>query len=108
MTNNNIIAKMRDKEFRAKLRSNPSEYAKDLGFEAHVEYKVVTNSKDTVYFIFPKVDVNSENLNLEDIQAAGSASSAGTVSTAGTAGSICTTISTAGSLTTAGSSGTVS
>ncbi len=98
-----------DKKFREQLRSNPQQLANNIYNESldNVEYKVFTNSKDTMYVVFPNKELM---LNLDNINVAVNTStigSAGSSTTVGTLGSVGTTLSSASTASTAGSVGSV-
>ncbi len=100
-SNNKIF----DKEFRTKIRKDPSIIAEEMYSDYDV--KVVTNTKDTTYVIFPS-DMSADLSNLQagvKVSTAGSAGSLGSVATASTFGATLT--STASSAATASSIGTV-
>ena len=97
---NTIENKLRDKEFRQLLQQNPQQYARQLGYDfADMEFKVVKNSKAISHIVIPYS--TEQNINLDNIQAAGEVGSAGTASSASTLGSICSTWSCAASTGTA-------
>ena len=81
----NILKKIYDKEFHEKISKNPKIYAEQIGYEnlsSDVDVVVVKNTKDIIYMVMPEA---SAELDLSDIQAAGtssSVSSGGTFSTA--------------------------
>ncbi len=97
-----------DKKLRKQLRNNPQQVAQNIYNQDldNVEYKVLTNSKDTMYVVFPSKKLM---LDLGDVNAAGNSStisSAGSASTVGTLSSIGATLgssSTAGTISSAGS-----
>ncbi len=88
-----------DKSMRKKLLENPSEVLKKANVETMegIEFKVVINTKDTVYFVVLANDYLSSDLN--KLQAGVKVSTAGTVGSAGTA----STASSLGTLSTGGS-----
>ena len=118
MKKNNLNDNMLDKEFRNKLRDNPVTAINNLVDVENkdVEFKVITNTKDTIYVVFPNKSLKAEDIkNLVaagelPVSTAGSAGSISTVGTASTGGSACTcfsTISSAGSVGTVGTAGSV-
>ena len=106
MTNNELFEKLSNREFRAKLIADPSKYGKELGYsQENVEFKVVHNSKDTIYIAMGAVaDLDADKLN--QIQAAGTQGSASTGGSASSIGTITTSVSSASSAATVGTAGT--
>jgi hypothetical protein len=100
--NNIDTTKLYDKQFRNRLLSDPMKYAGELGYEAveGVEFKVVKNTKNTIYISFG--GVKFKNGSLTGIQAAGESSTAGSLGTATTAACFTSTLTSASSVGTAG------
>ncbi len=95
-SNNKIF----DKEFRTKIRKDPSIIGKEMYSDYDV--KVVTNTKDTTYVVFP----SNTLADLSNLQAGVKASTAGSVGSIGSASTFSTLVgSTAGSLSSASSVG---
>ena len=105
------IYRLYDKVFRAKLRDNPEDTLKLLNIKKDdgVEFKVVTNTKDALFFIIPNIE-NFDIDYLNSIQAAvntvGSVTTLGSAGTMSTFSSFDTTVSSLGCASTAGSIGT--
>ncbi len=107
MKTQNINNMLFDKEFREQLRSNPQKTAKNIYNQDldNVEYKVLTNTKNTTYVVLPSKELM---LDLGDINAAGGCvSSAGSVSSFGTIGTVGGSLSTVFSAGTVGSAGSI-
>ncbi len=96
-------SKIYDKDFRAKLVSNPKEQLKAItaNIIEDIEYKVVKETKNKTYFIIPQDDKS-----LLSISAAGGTAHV-QLSTAGTAGSVGTLVSTIGTVGSLGTYGCV-
>ena len=98
MQENDINKNFLDKQFRNKLRDDPMAAINKLNDESKTdaEFKVVTNTKDTVYIVIPSHELVA---NLDTLQAGVEASTAGSVGSAGSVG----TLSTEGCASSAGS-----
>ncbi len=103
----NYTNKILDKDFRKKLRQNPSEQINNFIDKNNTDFDVVikTNTKDIIYVVFPSESIITNNL--QDINVAGatagSTSTSSTLSSFGTAGGgTLSTFGCAGSLSTAG------
>lgn len=106
MYQQDLVSKLYDKEFRAQLVEDPKAALAAMSAEqsepayapdGNVEYKVVKNTKDTIYVV---LENPGAEIDLDNIQAAGVTSS---ISTGGTAGTATLTVSSVGSLGTIGS-----
>ncbi len=97
-----IFKKVQDKDFRAKLTTNPKKHLAEIygGEYADAEYVVVTCTKDITYIAMPSSD---QALNTEQLSAINAAGTVGSASSAGTVGSFLSTVSSAGTVGTAGS-----
>ncbi len=73
----NFYNKLSNKEFRAKLTSNPNSYIKELVDEdlQDIEYKVVKSTKTTTYIAIPH---NGEVINLSALGGVTAAATYGT------------------------------
>ena len=101
-----------DPEVRARVSEDPRGFLAEkglAGYPDHIEFKVLENTPDTMYFVFPP-DPNLMLMDEELASVAGgkTASSAGTASTAGTASSFMACVSSASSASSAGSAGSAS
>ena len=97
MNTNDIFSKLMDKQTRQQLRDNPQLAGELFGYDASfsdITFVVKTNTKAVTYICIPPSQ--EENLELHNIQAAGTSTTSSLGSTS-TAGSACSTISTAGS-----------
>ena len=95
-----IQKKLYDKDFRLRLLSQPNAVLaeiNDVDFDHQIEYKVVKNTKAITYIV---LHAAADTINLEQINAAGVASSA---STGGTIGTATLTVGSASSAATIGS-----
>ncbi len=121
MQENDINKNLLDKQFRNQLRDNPTIAINKLNNKSKtdVEFKVVTNTKNIVYVVFPNYELVA---NLDTLQAGVKASTAGSIGSAGSASTLssegcvssatsslgCTsTLGSAGTLGTIGSAGTL-
>ncbi len=115
MREDSINKSLFNKQFRNQLRDNPTATISELNNKGNndIEFKVLTNTKDTVYVVLPSKSLQQE---LNNIAAAGetpsstagslaSIGSVGSASTASTIGSCLGSASSAGSI---GSVGTAS
>ncbi len=104
-----------DKSFRHNLRDDPKKVIEDINNydNNNVSIKVVTNTKDKIYLVFPDKSLPQDWDNISagvKASTAGSVGSVGSISTAGSAstiGSLSSTIGTADTLSSASSAGTV-
>ncbi len=105
MKEENKINKLSDKSFRTQLRSDPKQHVGKLFGNNNnlqdIEIVVKTNTKNTVYVVFPSSTMDMDMAMLNSINAAGTTFTASTASSAGTATSSLSSVSsvgTAGSL----------
>ena len=88
-----LQVKLHDSTFRDELKKLNKKCLAELGcdIDSGIEYRIIENTKETTYIIMPSQSTQSFDMNLEQIQAAGSASSG---STLGSFGTLCGTVST--------------
>ncbi len=104
--NSNILF---DKSFRSELLNNPKKAINELNNQYNdIEYKVVVNTKDTVYFVITDIAIDMSDIQagvkVSTVGSVGSFGSGGTISSFGTTGG---TLGTVGSLSTVGSAGSL-
>ncbi len=99
-----------DKSYRKRLRNNPNKEMIGLDYKnVDIEYKVITNKKDTVYIVLADKTLSKK---LDTVLAGvhtptSTIGSAGTVGSASTYACVGTLFGTAGTMSTFGSAGTV-
>ncbi len=94
-----------DKNFRKRIRVSPKLIIKEI--DNNIKYKIVTNTKDTIYLVFSNTEIN-----LGKLQAGIKASTTGSIGCVGSAGTVgsyaCATApSTVGSASSLGSLGSL-
>ena len=106
--------KLLDISFRKQLRTNPKDVLKSFDIDQlDYDVKVVSNSKNTIFFVFPDRDsfYVAGKEYIDRIQVAGTTStggSLGTVSTLGSLGTFGTSFASVGSIASAGTASTAS
>ncbi len=106
----NQLEKLSDKSFRSQLRKDPKKHIVELfsnNDTQDIKIVVKTNTKNTVYVVFPDANHDTDFTKLGTIRAAGVlngiSDGVSTASTVGTVGTLISSVSSAGSWGTASS-----
>ena len=110
MLENDISKNLLDRQFRNKLRDNPMAAINKLNDESKTdaEFKVVTNTKDTVYVVLPGEHLQQDLSSVAAGVSSSTAASMTSIGSLGSASTVSSVYSCLGSASTAGSVGSVS